>query len=278
MITFTPNVKWALQQDTIEAFYMLRILQETDCTIAAAAVGATTISLLPAVPTQNKVIRAGAIVKFAGDTSSYSVVTGGDLSDTVATTVTITPALTSAKLVNTKVTFEYNVIHSTSLFMDIDLLDSADLPVPGHSYISDDTIASVDAPQATTNVDREQFRILLNDPRLESMETVFNNLIGYPIEVRLGFLNVDTCLPFFKFSDTLLVYKGRVDSTAYSIKTQEMGEAVLQVTGSSPMRSLDAKNSLFLSRDYVRQLTPKDSSCDQIFEGSEALVLKWGRI
>jgi hypothetical protein len=278
MITFPPNIQWALQQDTIEAFYMLRILQETHCTIAAAAAGTTTISLLPAIPTQNKVIRAGTVVTFAGDTKKYSVVTGGDLSDTTATTVTISPALTSAKLVNTKVTFEYNVIHSTSLFMDIDLLDSAGLPVLGHSYVADDTIASVDAPQATTNVDREQFRILLSDPRLESMETVFNNLVGYPIEVRLGFLNIDTCMPFLDLSDTIIVYKGRVDSTAYSIKTQEMGEAVLQVTGSSPMRSLDAKNSLFLSRDYVRQLSPNDSSCDQIFEGSEALVLKWGRI
>jgi hypothetical protein len=83
--------------------------------------------------------------------------------------------------------------------------------------------------------------------------------------------------PYLNSSDTFIVYKGRVESVSYAIDTQEIGEAKINITGSSPIVNLDQKNSIYLSRDYIRKQNASDSCCDQIFEGSGTLSLKWGK-
>jgi hypothetical protein len=83
--------------------------------------------------------------------------------------------------------------------------------------------------------------------------------------------------PYLNASDTFIVYKGRVESVAYAIDTQEIGEAKINITGSSPIVNLDQKNAIYLSRDYIRKQNASDSCCDQIFEGSGTLALKWGK-
>jgi hypothetical protein len=222
MLTFSSNIQTALARDTIEAFYMLRILNYDNTVMYASTTYATDVQLL-----------------------------------------------------------------------------SSGVAVATHFYYSDGSIMSVDPPQLNTNVDREQYRaviacsdlystapqvdantgkITLTNNSFTQLANTNANLVGLTIEGRLGFVNVDTYAPYLELVDTILVYKGRIDGVNYSIKTNEIGEALLQLTGSSPMRNLDRKKSIFLSRDYIRQVNANDSSCDQIYEGSGAITLKWGKV
>ena len=196
-----------------------------------------------------------------------------------------------------------SIFTSTSLYTDITLTDDLGANLNSstnyHVYISDDSIISVDLPSLSTNVDREQYKIVvsannllnaaptidintknisLTNKEFGQLANTQNMLIGRGIEGRIGFINTTTGMPFTKLSDTILIYKGTIESIGYLIKTQEMGESLLQITGSSPMRNLDLKSGLYLSKDYIRQVNLNDSCCDQIYEGSGAVTLKWGRI
>jgi hypothetical protein len=161
--------------------------------------------------------------------------------------------------------------------MDVQLKSNG-IALADYNYFSDATLVTIDPPQMSTNVDREQYKITLADPMLEKMTSVRNNLVGKVLEGRLGFVNHYTGTPYLEIADCPIVYKGRIDGASYLIKTNEFGESILQITGSSPMRNLDMKKSLFISRDFVRQRDATDSSCDQIYEGSGAITLKWGKI
>jgi len=201
MITFSTNIQTALNNDVIDAFYMVRILDS-----------------------------AGSVV--------------------------------------------YN---TTSHYYDVQLTSGGSV-ASGYLYSSNDGLISIDPPQLTTNVDREQYKILLADNDYTKSSFVNNNIVGKIIEVRIGFINITTNAPYFELTDTVIVYKGKIDSASYLVKTSTMGERVVQLTGSSPMRSLDMKRAVYLGKDAARQANPKDSSCDQIYEGSGSITLKWGRI
>jgi hypothetical protein len=174
--------------------------------------------------------------------------------------------------------YDSSIMHSTTNhFADIQLKNNG-VDLVNYSYPSDATLITVDPPQMNTNVDREQYKITLADPTLSKLAAVRNNLVGKTLEGRLGFINLVTGLPYLEIADCPIVYKGRIDGISYLIKTSEIGENLLQITGSSPMRNLDLKKSLFLSRDSIREKNVNDSSCDQIYEGSGAITLKWGKI
>lgn len=147
----------------------------------------------------------------------------------------------------------------------------------GHLFEANGLIVSVDPPQLSTTVDREQYKVGIADPAFLQGSMAENGLIGKKLEVRIGFIDPTTGLPYTNVNDTFLVYKGRIDGTAYKVSTQEYGESVLMITGTSPILSLDMKKGIFLSRDAVRQRNVNDSSCDQLYEGSGSVVLKWGR-
>lgn len=83
--------------------------------------------------------------------------------------------------------------------------------------------------------------------------------------------------PYLDAMDTFSAYKGRIESCAYDIDTRELGQVKLTITGSSPIVNLDQKRSIYLSRDYIRKQNGTDSCCDQIYEGSGMITLKWGK-
>lgn len=162
------------------------------------------------------------------------------------------------------------ILSSTSHYTNITLSN-------GVTYESNGLLVDVDPPQLSTTVDREQYSVTLADPYFMQGALAETGLIGKKLEVRVGFLDSVTGLPLLNVIDTFLIYKGRIDGTSYKIDMQEYGEALLNVTGTSPILSLDMKKGIFLSRDAVRQRNINDSSCDQLYEGSGAVVLKWGR-
>jgi hypothetical protein len=147
----------------------------------------------------------------------------------------------------------------------------------GYAYEANGLLVSADPPQLSTTVDREQYRVTVADPEFLEGVHAENGLTGKILDVRLGFINPVTGLPFLEPVDTFMVYRGRVDGSAYKINTEEFGESLLQITGISPILSLEMKKGIYLSRDAVRQRNANDSSCDQLYEGSSSVVLKWGR-
>jgi len=163
------------------------------------------------------------------------------------------------------------IYSSTSHFHDITLSN-------GYVYTADSLIEAVDPPNLSSSVDKEQYKIVLADPSLSEMSILESNIIGKLLETRVGFINKATGLPFLSTSDTLVVYKGRIESANYIIDTKEIGECKLQISGSSPIVNLDQKNGIYLSKDSIRRRDGTDTCCDQIYEGSGALVLKWGKV
>lgn len=147
----------------------------------------------------------------------------------------------------------------------------------GITYLADDYIIGVDAPQLTTTVDREQYKITLADPDFSNAAAAESGLIGKKLEARLGFIDPDTGLPLSAMEDSFVVYKGRIDGMGATINTEEIGESTFVMSCASPMVSLDMKKGVYLSRDFVRSRNAADASCDKIYNGSGALVLKWGK-
>jgi len=166
--------------------------------------------------------------------------------------------------------FDDSTVHNTltTFHRDITMGD-------GLTYLADGTLAAIDPPKSTTSVDRDQFMFALADPDFLQGSFASAGYIGKEVDARLGFMSNE--VPLTAMADTLFFYNGYVDGTGYRVDTKSEGEALLQITCSSPMADLDQKKGLYLSRDFVRNRNPTDSCCDQIYSGSGKLQLKWGR-
>lgn len=160
---------------------------------------------------------------------------------------------------------------TTSFFRDITLSN-------GVTFSNDGRLLSVDPPQLSSTVDREIYKISIADPDFNSGDSADRGLIGKLVEVRIGFVNQATNLPETNIVDTVLVYRGKIDGTSYIVNTNTIGEAVLNVTCSSPMADLDLRKPIYTTKDAARSREPSDTSCDQIYEGSGQLTLKWGKV
>jgi hypothetical protein len=159
--------------------------------------------------------------------------------------------------------------NTTSCYCDVTLSN-------GISYVSDGKLKSADPPQINTNVDREQYKVILSDPAFDEGANVGNGLVGKIMEVRVGFINPATGLPFTNIEDTFVTYKGRVDRTSYLVDTED-GNVDLEIIGVSPLISLDMVKGYYTSRDNVRAQDSTDSSFDSVYEGSGAITVRWGK-
>jgi hypothetical protein len=170
------------------------------------------------------------------------------------------------------------IYSSTSCFCDI-LLTSLGVSLgSNYLYSSNSSLKSVDLPQLSTSVDREQYKIsIITNPTDPQMNLAVTNLIGKTLETRIGFVNTTTGFPDMAIENTIIVYRGRVESAGYTFETSDIGESTLQLSGSSPIVNLDQKNGLYLSRDSIKHLNANDTCCDQIYESSSAITLKWGK-
>jgi hypothetical protein len=147
----------------------------------------------------------------------------------------------------------------------------------GHTYLSDGRVLNVDDPRLSAIVDREIYKVTLADPDFELSTLAENSLIGSVFEVRIGFVNPATGLPVTTVGDTMLAYKGIVESAGYIMETGNRGEVTLQISGASPMADLDAVRAFYGSRDFIKGLDPTDTAFDQVYEGSGSVNIKWGK-
>jgi hypothetical protein len=145
------------------------------------------------------------------------------------------------------------------------------------TYLADDFIVAIDNPQISTVVDREQYKLTVADYNFFSEAEAKNGMVGMKVEVRLGFIDPDTGQPLTNVADSLVVYKGKIDSVGATINTEERGDSIFVISCASPMLALDMKKPIFLSKDYIRSQNPIDSCCDSIYKGSSGITLKWGK-
>lgn len=143
------------------------------------------------------------------------------------------------------------------------------------TYVSSDIIAGVEEPHLTSTVDRDLYKITLCDNKKTLLNEFENGINGATVNVRMGFVDYTTKLP--ELQHLFIVYKGIVESYAYEIKTEEVGEMIATISCSNLMASLDDSNPYYTSKFALNKINPADSAFDQIYEGGEAVTLKWGK-
>lgn len=166
------------------------------------------------------------------------------------------------------------IYRSTTYYRDVIITNNS---TPVNTYYNDGKLIQVDTPRLSSTVDRELFKISFADPSFTFGASVDSGLIGKLVDVKLGFVNQLTKLPELDISNLLTIYRGKIDSTEYSINTADTGEVLLNVNCSSPMNDLDLTKSFYTTKDAASGRDISDTSFDQIYEGSGVLQLKWGK-
>lgn len=87
--------------------------------------------------------------------------------------------------------------------------------------------------------------------------------------------------PIADIADLVIAYSGIVDVPAYEASFG--GDTLLVIECSSPMASLDMINALYTSKDsldqrvYVELNDQTDTAFDNVYVGSQAMSVAWGK-
>jgi len=154
----------------------------------------------------------------------------------------------------------------------------------GVTYISDGGLTDVEPPRISSTVDRATYKVSFADVNFALKSYFEEGATGDVIEVRVGFFNtldvttegVEVSQPFKQISNTVIIYKGVIDSQSYTVDI-ENSEVFAVIEGSSPMADLDLTRSKFTNKDSGQQVNPNDTAYDKVFEGSGQIKLKWGK-
>lgn len=146
-------------------------------------------------------------------------------------------------------------------------------------YLGNKEILTIQPPQITTTVDREQYTVVLADPEFEYGSLAEDNFVGSEFEVRLILINPSTKLPVTDINETLILYKGQVDAVSFKADLSEIGENTFTIIGASPLASLDAVKPFYSSKTFLREkVLATDSAFDQVYQGSGKIRIKWGKV
>jgi hypothetical protein len=175
-------------------------------------------------------------------------------------------------------TIEYTSLITVKKFengLDKKITDNPfDVTVPGlGTFISDGSLLLVDMFKISSSVDREEFSFNLSDPGFLFASSLEKGVINKRVMCHLVFYDYDELYD----DEALLIYSGYGGSSAYVVNTSEKGEAYVKISCTSPMSDLDQKKGIYLSKEFMRNQNPNDSSCDQVYAGSGNLQLKWGK-
>jgi hypothetical protein len=166
----------------------------------------------------------------------------------------------------------------TSLPYDITMGDSI-------TYLSDSGLLGVDPPLITSTVDRSSYKVTFSDVNFLLKSYFEQGATGDNLSVRVGFFNTTEASigevavgdPFTNLADTVLVYRGIIDSQKYQIDLSE-NEVYAVIEGSGPMADLDLVRPYFTNKDSALQRNGGDTSFDKVAEGSGQIKLKWGKV
>jgi hypothetical protein len=179
-------------------------------------------------------------------------------------------ALLSQPVLNTFICLQIGDMRITTYSHNITLYDST------NPYIKSKLIEAIERPQMTAVINRDLYSITLADSGRELASMFDAGLNGAQAVVHLCFVDYYTGEP--EVDETFIIYKGIVESHSYDIDTSEQGELLATVTFSNLMAQLDATKPYYTSKNFVDQIRPGDTSYDQVYEGSGAISLAWGKI
>lgn len=157
---------------------------------------------------------------------------------------------------------------ATSHYIDV-TLDN------GITYVADDLIISVEPPKQNSTVDREKYNVSMNDPDYYFPALAEAGLVGKKVEVLLCFADNGTI--YTQSVDRIIMYKGRAEGLSAMIDLTESGSIRMNLSGASPMMTLDMVKGIFFSKDHMRQRDSSDSCADTVYKGSAQVSAKWGR-
>lgn len=152
-----------------------------------------------------------------------------------------------------------------------------DLTAPSGVYISDGTLVGVEYPKMTSVVDKQRFKLTYSDLELSFAQAAETNLVGQPVEVWMGFEDLELGRPLLGANELLLIYKGTVDAPSHQIQTEDSGSTTMALDCASPMASLDRVSTYYTSQDYADANFPGDTSYERLFVGSGNIVMRWGK-
>lgn len=163
---------------------------------------------------------------------------------------------------------------------------TSQIVVGGNTYVSDGLVLKIDPIRLTSTVDREQFSIIIVDPTFAMAGiiepgtnplTSTGSLTGISLGIDLGFIDISTGVPSVTSADYITIYSGTIDTWAYASDVANRGSVGFKITGTSPMNNLDQKQFIEISKQAIRAKNPADSCADNIYDGSLALTLRWGK-
>lgn len=149
------------------------------------------------------------------------------------------------------------------------------LTLPDGVYISTDVISVLENLRATSTVDRDLYKITLADPSFTMLSFYEGGAVGKVATVRLGFVDYETQEP--DTQNTIIIYKGVIESFDYQVDTAEQGQVISEIRCSNPMADLDGVRPFYTSKDFIRQLSADDTAFDQVYSGAGSVSLKWGK-
>lgn len=142
----------------------------------------------------------------------------------------------------------------------------------GNTYQSEENIISFESPRATNVVDRQAYKLQLSGIDPDMMAEINSGVNNMPVSIKLGF--TDEGVPGLGLLDIMHVYSGTVANVKKSILDSEQ---IFTIECSAPLSSLDAKSTLFTTRDAMRSFDPLDTSFDQIATDATEMELLWGK-
>jgi len=150
---------------------------------------------------------------------------------------------------------------------------SEDIVFEGNTYSANGGLFEVESPKFSSVIDREAYKVVVLDNLNEMKAEITANVVGRPIEVKLGFVDSNG-IPITNPSDVISIYRGYVDSPVIN---NDWDRKVVILEGTSALADLDMVNSFIASRDGMDQKDITDTSFDQIYENS-AIEVKWGKV
>lgn len=152
---------------------------------------------------------------------------------------------------------------------------TSDITLGSDVYTGYGPVFNVDAPRMDSVVDRDLYKIALTDEGFSLGALYDTNFTGAEAEVRACLVDYYTGVPETNLDDTVLVYRGIIESFNYEIDTSEQGRVLSTISCSNPMADLDSVRVYYTSKDFLKQVNPNDTAYNQIFAGSEGVSLVW---
>jgi len=152
----------------------------------------------------------------------------------------------------------------------------SDLTFLGEMYLTKNVIAGLEKPKMTSVIDRDLYKITFVDSDRQEFANYFDSgLLDANVEVHTGFIDNATGLP--EVNESFIIYKGKVADYKYHVETDVVGEIKASISCTNPMSDLDAINPYYTSKEFMKQIDPTDTCYNEIFNGSNKLVLYWGK-